>query len=94
MADIPAAPVKKLRDQTGAGVMEFYRRQAADAEAAKIPVRPLTDANGGVRLHAPPGSNTVYLGDGRKLQVDANGSIIVSASDAAALRGAGFRDQP
>ena len=77
----------------GEGLMEFYRRQAAEhATAAQPGGAGATET--GIKLFAPAGTSTVYLADGTKLTLGDDRSVIVKDTDASSLRSAGFSDQP
>lgn len=75
----------------GAGILEFYRRQAEDktrretlATAPKVVT--VTEAGGGVRFRAPPGTSTLYGMSGRRYDPDAEGCFVVLPDDAPPLR--------
>jgi hypothetical protein len=78
----------------GAGIMEYYRRQAEEAKqseaTAAAPKLPPALSTGGVRLIVPDGVSAVYGMTGRMYVVTA-GEIIADPDDAAPLLGQGFR---
>jgi len=78
----------------GQGMFDFMKEQAEHAAKAREPAALPTPDNGGLRLYAPPGTNTIYLADGRKISPGEDGSIVINPSDAASLRQAGFTNHP
>jgi phage terminase large subunit-like protein len=93
----------KVESFAGAGVLEFYRQQAAQAENATAPpaehgftIGQAGDAepaqNDTIRLKVPVGVSQVYGMSGRAYMVGADGIVRVTTEDAKPLRGQGFEE--